>query len=943
MKKLFSGSRGSSKKLSIRLEYLLFLLLSIIGAKSILAQNTFELSNKIERLTNSSELILEGEPIESKSYWNSNRTKIFTDYKVKVKSIFKGDLPDTIITVSVNGGIVEESFQFEFHNAAIVLTKPAYFFLKLHQDGQLKLADPLIGYVGENSDKPSVIIFNGISQKKQFFEDEIIQVTKFPKLSINEYVRLFYENSFLRNDTCNILTNLRTDNSIEFSFDSVHYTENFQYIEFDVMARVNTPGLKFARGDIYITYSNTFGSNAVNEGILKVFEGVITSNNLYSISYKDSTSQTIKVTINSSVGSNSLYTFSNTKASILHLKVKIEDFTQLANITFNDLTVSSEVYYWCQGQYHLFDQVGVSGPITATHPTSGNEVSLTYTLQPRTDGDNNNYKFDVLVYSSAIEKFSVSKLVMSYNALGFEPNQVAAATLIFSRGEVLSDEDTYEVELADFNSNGFTIYATPSFDADENDLYLLGTTPKNYGTLTLRVKNCEQNAGLTILEDQMQMISTYYTGDMPFPFEFYTPVIGENTINSKICGCSSPVITSFSPTTIHAGNEEILTITGSNFGAYNPFISTVMFRDGDVDNGYMTTSPPYFKWDNIVHWTDTEIKVKVPSQTDNDYFHHPAASGKFKVKNHCNEQGTSSSELTIPNSLINIQFGSSFTNMPKKLVLQGDEPYHNGMEFRFSSDIPTNGVGATVRSAFREALEEWCTSTNVNFTIGDDAASSEVIAADDINLIKYSDDLSVDALAGVVIFGHYNDANNECATNTVSMKDLDIKVKYNANATFDQFKNIFLHEMGHAHLLNHSRQSGSNPNWSSQYLMYYSLFPPNEYPSIRQADKEGAMNVFTRSALCINGIGSGFCETSSTDYIGEPRGFSAYPNPTSNLIYVEPINSDDIVSLINPLGQIIFRGRLNDQTLDVSNLSPGLYLLTLENKGMISVQKIIKL
>ena len=69
----------------------------------------------------------------------------------------------------------------------------------------------------------------------------------------------------------------------------------------------------------------------------------------------------------------------------------------------------------------------------------------------------------------------------------------------------------------------------------------------------------------------------------------------------------------------------------------------------------------------------------------------------------------------------------------------------------------------------------------------------------------------------------------------------------------------------------------------------------------------------------------------------------AYPNPTSNLIYLEPINSNDIVSLISPLGQIIFRGRLNDQTLDLSNLSPGLYFLTLENKGMISVQKIIKL
>ena len=931
----------SGKTLFQRLMYLLFILLSMSTLESISAQNAFELSNKIERLTNSSNLVIEGEPLESESYWNSNRTKILTDFKVKIKSLFKGELHDTILTVSVNGGIVGESFQFEFHDAAIVLNKPAYFFLKLHQDGQLKLTDPLFGYVGENTDKPSLITFNGINQKKLLFENEIIQVTKFPKLSINEYWSLFQEKSLFGDDTCNILT--RTDNSIEFSFDSVYYTENFQYIEFDVMARVNTPGLKFARGDIYITYNNTFGSNAVNEGVIKVFEGVITSNNLYSITYKDSTSQTIKVSVNSSVGSNNLYTFSNAKASILHLKVKIEDYAQLANISFNDITVNSEVYFWCQGQYYLFDQVGISGPIIATHPTLGNEVSLTYSLQTRSDGDSTNYKFDVLVSSSAIEKFSVSKLIMSYNSLGFEPNQVAEGTLIFDKGEVLSDEDTYEVELSDFNSNGFTIYATPSFDADENDLFLLGTIPKKYGTLSLRVKSCGQNAGLTILEDEMQMISTYYTGVMPFSFEFYSPVIGTNTINSKICGCSTPVIVDFNPKTIPAGKEEILTITGSNFGAYNQFVSTVKFRDGDVDKGYMATSPPYFKWDNIVHWTDTEIKVKVPSRTYNSFYLQPAASGKFIVKNHCNEEDTSSEVLTIPYSLINVQFGSSDLNMPKKLVLQGDEPNYNGMVFRFSSSIPTIGVGDTLRRAFRSALEDWCTATNVNFTIGDDAASNvEINANDNINIITYSSDLSADALAGLVISGHYNSDNNECATNTVSMKDLDVKVKEDSTATFHRFKSIFLHELGHAHLLNHSRHPIDN-NWDAEYLMYYSLFPPEKTSAIRQADKDGALNVFLRSSLCTNGIGQGSCESSSTDILSETKKLYAYPNPTSNLIYLEPINSNDIVSLISPLGQIIFRGRLNDQTLDLSNLSPGLYFLTLENKGMISVQKIIKL
>lgn len=65
MKKLFSIS---NKKTLIRLKYLLFVLLMMSGIESVSAQNTFELSNKIERLTNSSDLVIKGEPIESVSY-----------------------------------------------------------------------------------------------------------------------------------------------------------------------------------------------------------------------------------------------------------------------------------------------------------------------------------------------------------------------------------------------------------------------------------------------------------------------------------------------------------------------------------------------------------------------------------------------------------------------------------------------------------------------------------------------------------------------------------------------------------------------------------------------------------------------------------------------------------------------------------------------------------
>lgn len=755
-------------------------------------------------------------------------------------------------------------------------------------------------------------------------------------MSMDEYRRLFSLNSFLKNDTCNILTKLRTNNSIEFSFDSVFYTENFQYLEFDIMAKVNTPGLKFAKGDIYIHYNNSFGSNAVDAGTLKVFEGVITSNNLYSISYKDTTSQTIKVTVNSTVGSNDLYTFTNAKVSILHLKVKIEDFALLANISFDDITVNSDIYYWCQGQYHLFDQVDVSGPIKAVN--SINPIGITYTFE-NAQVSNNNTKLsvDLMATATASSLFSDAFIYIDYNELGFGSNVIANGKFTFEQQGLLSNNAVYQTYLSDHDANTIQLVVV-SFS--ETGLSTLSTTPISLGKMTFDILNCEAQKGISFDPITETSDHTHYTGNLPIPYELYSPVVADDQENGKICGCSTPVITDFYPKTIHAGNEEILTITGSNFGSYKPLFSTVKFRDGDVENDYMFTTEPYFKWDNITHWTDTEIKVKVPSQTIDQTFHNPAASGKFKVINHCLEESTSGSELTIPYSLINIQEGSSHTLMPRKLVLQGDEPGHNGMKFQFSSDIPTTGVGAIVRSAFRSALEAWCAASNVNFTIGEDISNKE-IGADNFNIIKYSDDLPVDALASVVIFGHFN--IQECATNAVSMIDLDVKVKYDANATFDKYKNIFLHELGHAHLLNHSRQPGTITNWNTQYLMYYTVFPPNEYPAIRQADRDGALNVFTRSALCADGIGQGACGTGSIANQGDVEKLFAFPNPASDKIYIETINPEDIVSLINPLGQIIFRGKVPDNSLELHTLLPGIYLLTLENNGKIYIQKIMKL
>jgi len=75
------------------------------------------------------------------------------------------------------------------------------------------------------------------------------------------------------------------------------------------MAIVNTPGLKFGKGNLLINYSEEFGSTVVSNETVEITKGEILQNNLYSITYQDASSQTISVIADSEYGSNELYTF----------------------------------------------------------------------------------------------------------------------------------------------------------------------------------------------------------------------------------------------------------------------------------------------------------------------------------------------------------------------------------------------------------------------------------------------------------------------------------------------------------------------------------------------------------------------------------------------------------------------------------------------------------
>lgn len=73
--------------------------------------------------------------------------------------------------------------------------------------------------------------------------------------------------------------------------------------------------------------------------------------------------------------------------------------------------------------------------------------------------------------------------------------------------------------------------------------------------------------------------------------------------------------------------------------------------------------------------------------------------------------------------------------------------------------------------------------------------------------------------------------------------------------------------------------------------------------------------------------------------------FSVYPNPATNVVYVENAKSLSSITLTDLNGRIVLSKKYNgvsETAVNVSDLTAGVYLMTIENDGIKSTKKIIK-
>ncbi|MBX0289211.1 T9SS type A sorting domain-containing protein [Hymenobacter sp. HSC-4F20] len=280
---------------------------------------------------------------------------------------------------------------------------------------------------------------------------------------------------------------------------------------------------------------------------------------------------------------------------------------------------------------------------------------------------------------------------------------------------------------------------------------------------------------------------------------------------------AAPQISGLNPATITAGTGSVLTITGTGFGTTQGS-GTVGFRNGN--NGGQSFVSPLAS--DYVSWSDTEIKVRVPSATVGNA--GPAGSGAVLVTNGTSESALSVDNLTVDYALSNVSYQAD-ANSPLnayRVALVGTDQ-QGGYTLHYNQRFAAN---TAAKAAFERALLTWRNGVGANRKV---AAATTAINVenrqDNVNVVSFDDVNELPAGVLGVTYSYYTGCFSGGTINWVlSGTDYIYDEERNwqfttADPTGSQidFESVVLHEQGHGIQLGHIIKPGA--------VMHYAIGP----------------------------------------------------------------------------------------------------------------------
>jgi hypothetical protein len=271
-------------------------------------------------------------------------------------------------------------------------------------------------------------------------------------------------------------------------------------------------------------------------------------------------------------------------------------------------------------------------------------------------------------------------------------------------------------------------------------------------------------------------------------------------------GTLAPIVTSFSPVSLPAGANAVLTINGDGFGTSRGS-GYIEFRNAD-DGG---ATRVFARETDYVSWSNNRIQVRVPSAASGG---HPAGSGTVRVNTNDQLSAESVTPVTIVYALTNVEStDGSILQRPNHIAMNTS----GGITFRFGPNFT-----AVATAAWQRALVTWRCQSGMNWEVGT-ASTTNAIADDGQNVVAFdqSGELPTQVLGRTTSYyrGCY-DANGE-----VAFWVREIDMQFNSASTFQfgpalavtpqiDFESVTVHELGHAQQLTHLNLPGAVMHYS---------------------------------------------------------------------------------------------------------------------------------
>jgi len=391
------------------------------------------------------------------------------------------------------------------------------------------------------------------------------------------------------------------------------------------------------------------------------------------------------------------------------------------------------------------------------------------------------------------------------------------------------------------------------------------------------------------------------------------------------------------PTNINGGISDTLNITGLGFGSTRGN-GNVYLNNAD-DGGTTKVS-----LDSFLLWSDTLIKFIVPS-IDANTADNPAGSGFIKIVTDNGDSEISDDFVTVNYSIYN---GSD--KKPKYIA-----PHSvNNQTFTFHCDTSVaNFSNGKMKMVIKRALLDWSCLTGINWILGNDTFGIQY-GYDSINIIVFNDSLSAHVVASARSF------NLNCGLDHfIPESDILIDSSYffyydtlnNTHNNYDStdFYHVILHELGHAHHLNHTIDVNG--------IMHYTLLNDRVIDLINDIScYDGGNWIMDTSLIKTNGCidiqpilqvfpqnGCGFDPTAVKQY--SKSSIQVYPNPTKGYIVLKFDNKTNRNIRVYNVNSILIKNistKESEFQLNLVDLPKGMYFLSINDNKNNNTFKIIK-